>query len=226
MAQLIDGNVKAFECDEALAIHRCVKMDADGKVTYADASDDYHGTAEQATFAAGEIVSVRLRSASGTCKMVASAAITAGAPVFNAADGKIAASGNNAIGYALEAASGDGSVIEVLTIGLPDNWIPAATAQSLSGAGAVNVTSFLTKVTTTGANALTLANGTRPGQLKKIQMIVDAGDGTLTPTSLSGGTTITFADVGDFALLKWNGAAWVAIELGNDTDGATAPVLA
>lgn len=103
---------------------------------------------------------------------------------------------------------------------------PTGAIQSLSGAGAINVTSFLTKWTTTGANAGTLANGTIIGQLKKIQQIVDGGDGTLTPTSLSGGTTITFADAGDFALLQWNGTAWVAIELGNDADGATAPVLA
>lgn len=225
MAQFIDGNVKAFECDEALAIHRCVKMDADGKVTYADAADDYHGTAEQATFAAGEIVSVRLRSASGTRKMVASAAITAGAPVFNANDGKVAPSGNNAIGYALEAASGDGSVIEVLTIDVPDTWVPSATFQSLSGAGAINVTTYLTKWTTTGANAGTLANGTRPGQLKKVLQIVDGGVGTLTPTSLSGGTSIAFEDVGDYVILKWNGAAWVVIESGNDADGTSAPTV-
>lgn len=105
-------------------------------------------------------------------------------------------------------------------------YIPTGAIQSLSGAGACNVTSFLTKWTTTGANAGTLANGTYIGQLKKIQQIVDGGDGTLTPTSLSGGTTITFADAGDYALLQWNGTAWVAIELGNDADGATAPVLA
>lgn len=105
-------------------------------------------------------------------------------------------------------------------------YIPAATAQSLSGAGAINVTSFLTKWTTTGANAGTLADGVRVGQLKKIQLIVDGGDGTLTPTTLSGGTTITFADAGDFVLLVWTASGWVVLEAGNDADGATAPVVA
>lgn len=105
-------------------------------------------------------------------------------------------------------------------------FVPLATMQSLSGAGACNVTTFCTKVTTTGANALTLADGVVIGQLKKIQLIVDGGDGTLTPTNLADGTTITFADVGDFAVLCWNGTDWVAIELGNDADGVTAPVLA
>ena len=105
-------------------------------------------------------------------------------------------------------------------------YIPVATAQSLSGAGAINVTAYLTKWTTTGANAGTLADGVRVGQLKKIQLIVDGGDGTLTPTTLSGGTTITFADAGDFVLLVWTSSGWVVLEAGNDADGATAPVVA
>lgn len=105
-------------------------------------------------------------------------------------------------------------------------FFPIVAAQSLSGAGAISNSIYLTKWTTTGANAGTLADGTVKGQLKKIQMIVDAGDGTLTPTNLADGTTITFADAGDFALLIWNGTDWVAIELGNAADGVTAPVLA
>lgn len=103
---------------------------------------------------------------------------------------------------------------------------PPAAQQALSGAGAINVTTFYTAWTTGGAEAATLADGTRKGQLKKIRQIVDGGDGTLTPTNLAGGTTITFADAGDVALLQWNGEQWVAIELSNDADGATAPVLA
>lgn len=102
----------------------------------------------------------------------------------------------------------------------------AAAQQALSGAGAINVTTTVTKWTTTAADAGTLADGVILGQIKKIQLIVDGGDGTLTPVNLAGGTTITFADAGDFAVLQWNGADWVAIELGNDADGATAPVLA
>ena len=85
---------------------------------------------------------------------------------------------------------------------------------------------YYTALTTTGAAAVTLADGARLGQLKKISMIVDAGDATLTPANLNGGTTIVFADVGDTALLRWDGTGWTAIELSNDADGVTAPVLA
>jgi len=100
------------------------------------------------------------------------------------------------------------------------------TPQALSGAGAITVTEYKTNWTTTGANAGTLADGSFTGQKKLVQLIVDGGDGTLTPSNLSGGTSITFADVGDCALLEWNGSDWVATDLYNIVDGATAPVLA
>ena len=76
------------------------------------------------------------------------------------------------------------------------------TVTSLSGAGAVPVTSSTVRLTTTAANALTLANGTN-GQLLTIVMVVDGGDGTLTPTTKTGYTTITFNDAGDAVTLQY-----------------------
>ena len=90
--------------------------------------------------------------------------------------------------------------------------------QSLSGAGAVDLDNLITELTTTGANALTLADGTTSGQIKIINMIVDGGDGTLTPTTFANGSTITFDAVGESATLVWNSTVgWVAIS----TVGAT-----
>lgn len=98
---------------------------------------------------------------------------------------------------------------------------------SVAAAGAVPITNFYSTLdSNAGATTATLANGAVIGQLKKIKMIVDGGDCVLTPANLANGTTITFADVGDTALLIWNGTDWVVIELSNDADGATAPVLA
>ena len=105
-------------------------------------------------------------------------------------------------------------------------FLPTATQQNLSGAGAINVTSYYTAWTTTGADAGTLADGTMVGQLKKIQLVVDGGDGTLTPSNFADGSTITFADAGDYVILMWLGEEWRALELGNDADGATAPAVA
>ena len=83
--------------------------------------------------------------------------------------------------------------------------------QSLSGAGAVDVVNTVTEITSTGADALTLANGT-VGQVKVITMIVDGGDATLTPTTFAGGTTITFNDAGDSVILVYNTTVgWVAV---------------
>lgn len=82
--------------------------------------------------------------------------------------------------------------------------------QTLTGAGAVNLTTLITSVVTTGANALTLADGT-VGQVKIISMVTDGGDGTLTPTNFANGTTITFNDVGDTVMLVFVGTKWALV---------------
>ena len=83
--------------------------------------------------------------------------------------------------------------------------------QGLTGAGAVDLTNLITELTTTGADALTLADGTTSGQVKIINMIVDGGDGTLTPVTFANGTTITFDAVAESATLVWNSTiGWVA----------------
>lgn len=83
--------------------------------------------------------------------------------------------------------------------------------QDLSGAGAISVATYYTAWTTTAADAGTLADGDL-GQLKKITLVVDGGDGTLTPANLSGGTTITFDTAGDYVVLYFNGTDWVVTE--------------
>ncbi len=83
--------------------------------------------------------------------------------------------------------------------------------QSLSGAGAVDIVNLVTEVTTTGADALTLADGT-VGQIKIITMIVDGGNGTLTPTTFANGTNITFDAVNEtVCLLFANTIGWVVV---------------
>jgi hypothetical protein len=85
--------------------------------------------------------------------------------------------------------------------------------QALSGAGAVNVTSALTSLTTTGsAQALTLADGT-VGELKVIVHVVDGGSAVLTPTTKIGFSTITFTAVGESATLVYTAAGWAITAL-------------
>ena len=83
--------------------------------------------------------------------------------------------------------------------------------QTLSGAGAIDVVTGVTEVTTTAADALTLANGT-VGQIKIIVMKVDGGDGTITPVTFAGGTTIAMNDVGDSVMLTYaTTIGWVLV---------------
>jgi len=109
-------------------------------------------------------------------------------------------------------------IVPFFGAGVQDTPAPAA---------AIPLTNYFSTLNSTAAaTTQTLAASTIYGQVKKIQMIVDGGDDVVTVTSLSGGTTITFADVGDTVELMWNGTNWIAIALYNVADGATAPVLA
>jgi hypothetical protein len=86
--------------------------------------------------------------------------------------------------------------------------------QALSGAGAVDVTSFATAFTSTATgNALTLANGT-VGQIKTIAYVAEAAGadtGVLTPTTRVGYSTITFTNVGDSVTLQYFTQGWAVI---------------
>ena len=88
------------------------------------------------------------------------------------------------------------------------------TPQSLSGAGAVNLTTSATAFTSTGAaQALTLADGVA-GQIKTIAHVVKgaSGTGVLTPTTKTGYTTITFTNAGDSVMLQFfTTAGWCII---------------
>ena len=92
-----------------------------------------------------------------------------------------------------------------ITGNLTSNGALISTPQALTGAGAVNVTTLTTAVTTTApAQALTLANGTN-GQIKTIVHQALSGGGTwvLTPTTKTGYTTITSTAVGETCTLQF-----------------------
>lgn len=83
--------------------------------------------------------------------------------------------------------------------------------QSLSGAGAVDITNAFTSLTTSGVSqALTLANGV-VGEMKVIVHAVDGGSAVLTPTTAIGFSTVTFAAVGDSVTLIYTSAGWAIL---------------
>lgn len=112
MSQYVESATRADTAGGAIAQNLRVKTT--GALVVATATDVELGTMEYPAVAAGA-ATVRLRTAQGTRKMVALVAITAGDPVYAAAGGKVAATGTVFCGTALEAATADNDVIEVLS---------------------------------------------------------------------------------------------------------------
>lgn len=111
-----NGNLSCV-ADEAIPQYSRVKFDSDGRVTIAGLADQDIGVAMEPAFAAGDQIPVRLRNAPGTVPMIAIEALAVGALVYTETDGKVqdtAASTAFLTGRALEAATADGDIIEVL----------------------------------------------------------------------------------------------------------------
>ena len=116
MSQYVECGAKSFEAGAAIGANLRVVLSS-GVLAAAGATDSELGTLLDASFASGDMRTVRLTSAQGTTKMVAAGAISLNADVWGAASGKINDVANgNYIGKALEAATADGDVIEVLRL--------------------------------------------------------------------------------------------------------------
>jgi hypothetical protein len=74
--------------------------------------------------------------------------------------------------------------------------------ETVTTASALCEKTHITLLVTTAATAYSLPAACE-GTEKFIKLKTDGGDATLTPSSLQGGTTITFNDADDFVLLKY-----------------------
>jgi len=112
--QYTDQSTKTLQVGAALGKNLRVKLSS-SKLALAGDTDSDLGTTLEETFAADVYTTVSLKNKQGTTPMVAGEAISQYAVVYGYANGKVGDTINaNRIGIALEAASGDGSVIEVL----------------------------------------------------------------------------------------------------------------
>ncbi len=81
--------------------------------------------------------------------------------------------------------------------------------QQISAPGEISLDTLITEITTTGTDAYTLADGV-VGQVKIILAAdVSGGTGTVTPTTVSGGTTLTFDAVGESITLIYTSVGWM-----------------
>ena len=195
MSQFVETAVRADTA--AGAVGKYLRVKTTGAIAVAGALDQSLGTMDRECLAAGPC-SVRLKTAQGTRKMVANAAITAGNPVYGAASGKVGAVANGNIeGYALETTTADGDVLEVLSVNYPAS--NSVTAYSANGALAlIPGSATLTKA---GVAAMTLAAPTVAQEGLILRVVSQTANAhTITATGLiddgvTGGskTTATFA---------------------------------
>lgn len=104
----------------------------------------------------------------------------------------------------------------------PRAFVMGGSVAVAGGTLAIPITHSLVLKTTGGVEALTLADGKR-GQLLTIVLAVDGGNGTLTPTTCSGFSTIVFGDALDSATLLYvdDATGWILVGLSGDASVPT-----
>lgn len=116
MSQYVNTPTKTFTAGAAIGKHILVKISS-GKLAVAVLGNEPIGTIEDEAFADLDIRAVRLLSAQGTMKCVASGAFSAGAVVYGRAAGKIddiSATSAIRVGIAMEDAAAAGDIVEVM----------------------------------------------------------------------------------------------------------------
>lgn len=155
MSQYVETACKTFIAASALAPHLRVKItDATTSpptVGLAGATDVAIGTVEARALAAADRVVIRLVTAQGTRKMVATGVITGGNPVYAAASGKVASSGTVVEGRALETTAANNDVFEVLPIANTD--ISTTIATTNAAAFEVDADATTPKIALSGQSA-------------------------------------------------------------------------
>lgn len=111
-------------------------------------------------------------------------------------------------------------MVESITAGVVvlSTFASTGVAGTLSGPGAIPITARSVDVTTTGADAMTLADGA-VGQLLNVTLVVDGGNMVLTPANALGYSTITFADAGDSVQLEFKSGGWALVGQGGLSTG-------
>ena len=82
--------------------------------------------------------------------------------------------------------------------------------ESITGPGAISIDTLSTEITTTGADAFSIANGTI-GQMKHIVLLAHGGDATIAPDTFANGTAVTLNAANDCVTLLYTTNGWMII---------------
>lgn len=232
MSQYFSGPTRPDTAAGAIAQHLRVKTS--GALVVAGAADVELGTMELECTAAGP-ATVRLRNSPGTCKMVASGAITLNAGVYAAASGKVAGTGTVLIGTAMESVTTDGDVIEVVRVnpqlGDETETVAATNAITAAESGKTFFLNHATEFVSTlpapaaGLKFTFIVTGAPSGasytivttssaNIIKGNVVSSEDAGGSGDSETSGGDTITFVDgqavAGDRVDVVCDGTNWFA----------------
>lgn len=154
MSQWNEG-IKTFNAGEALAVYRLVKQSASETVTYCDADDSPVGSVILAV-ANGDHAPVKAINYPGTFKLVAAGAFAVGARLRPVDDGKVddAQAAGGSLFLALEAASADGDIVEVLPLAEATGLLFANLADSAEVENTTTETAFDVSKTIDGTRLL------------------------------------------------------------------------
>ncbi len=167
MSQYVESRCKTLQANGSLGVFLRVRLDPTTELlNLAGATDtDCVGVTQRPVFATDDVpdpgVPVALISAQGTTKVTAAGSFSAG-PVYAAAAGQVAGSGSVLAGIALEAATAEGDIIEMIQ--LPTALLPGAAqavyTKSLTDLRAAGTLGLLGNAAGTPAGAFGITPGT------------------------------------------------------------------
>lgn len=117
MSQFNASAEKGYVAAAAIADGILVKLNGSSQITPATAATDAIIGVTDGAVASGLVGNVRLRSAQGTVKIKAGAAVAVGAKVTSNGTGRgitTTTAGNEVVGLAIEAAAADGDLFEAI----------------------------------------------------------------------------------------------------------------
>ena len=189
-------------------IARSLKSNKDITYRYADSDVATYLPTNTANVGAANVNSSNLIA---TGQVVATGNVSGATGDFTSVEGDTITDGTLSINAGAITGATSGAFSTTLTAGsiVTTGGITAG-IQTISGPGAINLTTLYTELTTTGADAFSLANGAA-GQIKIITLLVDGGNATITPTTFSNGTSITMDAANDSVTMIYGTNGWQII---------------